>query len=165
MGIIKYFAYGSNMSSKRLKDRVKSAEPIARAILRCHRLKFHKESNDESGKCDIVVSSASDVVWGRVYEIDEKQKKCLDRVEYGYCEKYVTVELDCGSTVRAVTYYANPKKTKLGLKPYTWYKKHVLKGAEEASLPEDYIERVKAIDAVEDCCKEREARELEIYCC
>ena len=168
MSTIKYFAYGSNMSSKRLRDRVKSAEPKERAILRCHRLEFHKKGKDKSGKCDIVLSSAADAVWGRVYHINCKEKETLDCFEglgRGYFEKYVTVELDCGSTVQAVTYYANPKKTKHGLKPYTWYKRHVLKGAKEAHLPPEYIKRIKAIYAKEDCCKEREAKELKIYSC
>lgn len=168
MSTIKYFAYGSNMSICRLRKRVKSAEPVARAILPCHRLEFHKKSKDKSGKCDIVLSSAADAVWGRVFHINSNEKETLDCYEgsgCGYFEKYVTVELDCGSTMRAVTYYANPKKTKLGLKPYTWYKKHVLKGAKEAHLPPEYIKRIKAIDAVKDCCKEREVDELEIYCC
>ena len=157
------------MSSKRLRERVPSAKPIARGILRCHRLAFHKKSKkDESGKCDIVVSSASDVVWGRVYEFDDKQKKCLDRAEglnYGYWKKRVTVELDCGSTVCADTYYADPKKTNPCLKPYTWYVRHVLIGAKEAHLPSDYIKCIEAVDTQEDCNKFREAIELVIYSC
>ena len=168
MSTIKYFAYGSNMSLKRLKYRVKSAKPIARAILRCHRLEFHKIGRDESGKCDIVHSSASDVVWGRVFHINCEHKKDLDCYEGLGCEyfgKDVTVELDCGSTVCAVTYYANPTKTNPRLKPFTWYKKHVLTGAVEARLPEDYIKRIKRIEAKEDCCKKRETDELAIYCC
>ncbi len=174
MGTTKYFAYGSNMSSERLRKRVDSAQPIARAILRCHRLEFHKKGKDKSGKCDIVLSSAADVVWGRVYDIDYKHKKILDCYEglgSGYYEKYVTVELDCGSTISAVTYYANPKKTDPCLKPYSWYKNYVLKGAREAYLPADYIKSIEAIAEVEAdetekaCCKEREAKELEKYCC
>ena len=166
MGTRAYFAYGSNMSLKRLQKRVKCAKPKARAILRCHRLEFHKIGTDGSGKCDIVLSSAADVVWGRVYEIDDKEKKCLDRAEglgCGYFEKDVTVEFDCGSTVCAVTYYANLKKTNPCLKPYTWYKKHVLKGAKEAYLPADYIKRIEEIEAVEDRDICREADELKIY--
>ena len=168
MGTRAYFAYGSNMSLERLKVRVKSAKPIGKGILRCHQLAFHKVSKDRSGKCDIVLSSASDVVWGRVYHIDDKEKKCLDRAEglgCGYFEKDVTVKLDCGSTVCPVTYYADFKKTNPCLKPFTWYKKHVLKGAKEACLPPDYIKRIEEIEATEDCDKEREADELEIYCC
>ena len=163
-----YFAYGSNMSVCRIRNRVESAKPIARAMLRCHRLEFHKIGRDESGKCDIVHSSASDVVWGRVFHINCEHKEDLDSYEglgRGYFEKCVTVELDCGSTVCAVTYYANPTKTNPRLKPFTWYVKHVLTGAKEACLPEDYIKQIEAIEAKVDCCKEREARELEIYCC
>jgi hypothetical protein len=154
------------MSLKRLKYRVKSAKPIARAILRCHRLEFHKISKDGSGKCDIVLSSAADVVWGRLYYIDDKEKERLDCVEglgCGYFEKCVTVEMDCGSTVCAVTYYANPTKTNSCLKPYTWYKKHVLIGAKEAYLPAGYIRCIEEIEAIEDRDKCREEDELKIY--
>ena len=43
--------------------------------------------------------------------------------------------------------------------------KHVLTGAAEAHLPEDYVKRIEEIEAVADCYKEREAIELEIYSC
>lgn len=65
MGTITYFAYGSNMSFKRLKKRVKSAKPKGRGVLRCHRLEFHKVSKDRSGKCDIPLATEADVVWGQ----------------------------------------------------------------------------------------------------
>ena len=166
MGTITYFAYGSNMSVKRLKKRVKSAEPIGRAVLRCHRLAFHKVSRkDGSGKCDIVATKESSEVWGCLYHIDDKDKECLDRYEglgYGYDDKCVTVELDSGVTVRAMTYYATEKDCTL--KPYTWYVKHILVGAKETCLPLDYIKKVDEVKAKEDCDKERERDELKIYC-
>ena len=168
MGTRTYFAYGSNMSLKRLQKKVPSAEPIGVGILRCHRLEFHKKGKDKSGKCDIVLSSAADAVWGRVYHINCEHKKDLDSYEglrREYFGKDVSVELDCGSTVCAVTYYANPTKINPGLKPFTWYKKHVLIGAKEACLPEDYVKRIEEIEAAADCYKEREAIELEIYGC
>ena len=164
MGTITYFAYGSNMSFKRLRKRVCSAEPKERGVLRCHRLAFHKVSKDKSGKCDIPAAKESDVVWGRVYRIDDKDKECLDRYEglgYGYAEKNVTVELDSGTTIRAVTYYATVKDPTL--QPYTWYITHVLVGAKEACLPRDYIKKIEEVKARKDCDKEREAKELGIY--
>ena len=167
MGTITYFAYGSNMSFKRLRKRVRSAEPKERGFLRCHCLAFHKVSKDKSGKCDIVSSKESDMVWGRVYRIDDKDKECLDRYEglgYGYDKKFVTVELDCGRTVCAMTYYVeDDTKKNPSLKPYTWYKKHVLVGAKEACLPPDYIKKIEEVKARKDCDKEREAKELKIY--
>ena len=140
MGTITYFAYGSNMSLKRLQKRVPSAEPKGRAVLRCHRLAFHKVSKDKSGKCDIVPSKESDEVWGRLYHINAEEKKLLDRAEgrgRGYENRCVTVKLDSGCTVCAMTYYATEKDCTL--KPYTWYIKHILVGAKEACLPSDCI--------------------------
>ena len=169
MDTITYFAYGSNMSLERLRKRVPSAEPKGKAVLRCHRLAFHKVSRkDGSGKCDIPPAKESDAVWGRLYHIDDKDKECLDRYEglgYGYDDKCVTVELDSGCTVCAMTYYVkDPTKINPNLKPYTWYQKHVLVGAKESSLPPDYIKKIKEVKAEEDCDKEREAEELGIYC-
>ena len=168
MGTITYFAYGSNMSFKRLRKRVPSAEPKERGVLRCHCLAFHKISRkDGSGKCDIVSSKESDVVWGRLYYINGKEEKRLDRHEglgSGYDKKFVTVELDCGRTVCAMTYYVeDDTKKNPSLKPYTWYKKHVLVGAKEACLPPNYIKSIETIEAVEDPCKKRKAKELGIY--
>ena len=164
MGTITYFAYGSNMSRKRLQKRVSSAEPKGRAVLHCHRLAFHKVSKDKSGKCDIVPSKESDALWGRLYHIDDKDKECLDRYEglgYGYENKCVTLKLDSGCTVCAMTYYATEKDCTL--KPYTWYIKHILVGAKEACLPSDYIKQIEEVEAEKDPCKKREWEELKIY--
>ena len=101
---------------------------------------------------------------GRLYHIDAKEKGLLDCAEgrgRGYNDKCVTVELDSGTTVCAVTYCAT--ETDPNLKPYTWYKKHVLVGAKEACLPPDYIKSLEEVEAKEDCDKEREAKELKIY--
>ena len=119
MGTITYFAYGSNMSLKRLRKRIGSAAPIGRGVLRCHRLAFHKVSKDKSGKCDIPPATDCDVVWGRLYHIDDRDKGRLDRYEgvgYGYEKKCVTVESESGETVRAMTYYVKDdtyKKSKI----------------------------------------------------
>ncbi len=165
MGTITYFAYGSNMSRKRLQKRVSSAEPKGRAVLRYHRLAFHKVSRkDKSGKCDIPSASGSDVVWGRLYHIDDKDKECLDRYEglgYGYAKRDVMVELNSCTTVCAMTYYATEKDSTL--KPYTWYIKHILIGAKEACLPPDYITQIEEVEAEKDPCKKREWEELKIY--
>lgn len=152
------------MSSKRLKGRVPSAIAIGKGILQEHRLVFHKISNkDGSGKCD-VIKSQSDEVIGVLFKIDETEKPTLDRVEGlndGYDEKAVNVELESGVTVSAVTYFAT--NTDPSLKPYTWYIRHVLEGAREAQLPDEYIKVIMETAATEDSNKQREADELAIY--
>ena len=54
MDKILYFAYGSNMFSRRLKHstRVPSAEVVGVGSIKGYRLTFDKRSNDGSGKCD-----------------------------------------------------------------------------------------------------------------
>ena len=56
---MRYFAYGSNMSSRRLRERMPGARAESRAILPCHRLAWHKIGKDGSGKCDIVADQDS----------------------------------------------------------------------------------------------------------
>jgi hypothetical protein len=47
-----YFAYGSNMSTARLRQRMPSCKPLGTAVLSEHKLRFHKRSTDQSGKCN-----------------------------------------------------------------------------------------------------------------
>ena len=163
MSKLRYFAFGSNMSSRRLKARVPSARVIGPGVLPGHRLAFHKVSKDGSAKCDIL-PSGSDRVQGVLFEIDEAEKPLLDRAEGlgdGYEQKTVDVLLPSAVTERAFTYFAT--RVDAGLQPYSWYKRHVLEGAREARLPPAYIEMLEQFEAVEDPDREREARELAIY--
>lgn len=162
-----YFAYGSNMSLSRLKKRVPSAVSLGCHKLNEHDLRFHKSSKDSSGKCDAyLTSNADDVIYGALFKIDPIEKSALDRAEglgYGYNEKEVIVIAQDGSSIKAITYFAtNIDKT---LKPYSWYMRHVLTGAKETSLPTEYIEnKINSIESIEDRDKDRNAKELAIYC-
>ena len=49
------------------------------------------------------------------------------------------------------------------LRPYHWYKRHVLIGARENNLPAEYIEHIEAIEAIDDPDKQRCSREIAIY--
>lgn len=70
-----YFAYGSNMSERRLKKRVCSAKVIGTGILDNHCLTFHKLSRkDGSGKCTIEYSE-SDKVYGVLFKVNKKTRK------------------------------------------------------------------------------------------
>ena len=50
MSTFLYFAYGSNMSERRLQKRVDSAKVVGTGGLKNHCLTFHKVSKDESRK-------------------------------------------------------------------------------------------------------------------
>ena len=147
-----YFAYGSNMSSERLRARTPSAISLGRARLPGYTLCWHKLGRDGSGKCDIEPSDApGTTVWGVLYEIDRAERDGLDSVEglgVGYDEHTVQVETD--TVVReAVTYNARRGKIDAALRTLDWYKRFVLRGATEHGLPSEYVARLTAVAVAE----------------
>jgi hypothetical protein len=163
---ILYFAYGSNMAPQRLQARVPSAEPLQRAQLAGHELRFHKHSRvDGSAKCDACCTGeAGHIVQGLLYRMDAAEKPFLDQCEglgKGYEIKQVELLLEQGGSVRAFTYYATDIHP--DLQPYQWYKEHVLRGARYAGLSEAYIRAIAAVEARADPDRSRHARELAIY--
>jgi len=165
-GSFLYFAYGSNMGLRRLRapSRAPTATFLSAAVVRSRELTFDKVGQDGSGKCDCASSSDSAaVVWGCVFEIAEQDRAALDRAEgkgYGYDPATIAVEAPSGIFV-AHTYLATRKSHHL--KPFDWYKHHVMVGAKEASLPAVYIARIASVLAVPDPDDERRRRELAIY--
>ena len=163
---MKYFAYGSNMSTARLKMRVPSAVPLGRHTLKEHDLRFHKYSKDGSGKCDaFYTGNVNDIIFGVLFEINSSEKTELDKVEglgYGYDEKEVTVSATDGSSFKAATYIAT--NIDKDLKPYSWYVNHVLIGAIEFSLPDDYVQmKIREVLSLDDLDKERDEKQRTVH--
>ncbi|MCX4191061.1 gamma-glutamylcyclotransferase family protein [Methylophaga sp. OBS1] len=159
-----YFAYGSNMSSKRLQARVPSASFYARARLRGHQLRFHKHSTvDNSAKCDAFkTDEADDVTHGILFLFNADEQAKLDSCEgAGYQITQVEVELEDGKRVTALTYLAIHIEPRL--RPYPWYKRHVLEGAREHALPAEYIAWIEAVETQEDPNQQRSQDELTIH--
>lgn len=60
-----YFAYGSNMSRSRLRERAPSAEALGCFALNGYDLGFHKSGKDGSAKCDAYFTAdTGDVIYG-----------------------------------------------------------------------------------------------------
>ena len=79
----------------------------------------------------------------------------------GYEQKDVLIEMADGTAVRAFCYCATAIDP--GLKPFDWYKEHVLMGARENNLPEVNILGIKSIEAVWYSDTIRRECELSIY--
>jgi gamma-glutamylcyclotransferase len=160
-----YFAYGSNLSLARIGARIDSPAVVAQAALRHHRLAFHKCGRDGSAKCDAFhTGEAGDRVLGIVYRIDARQRARLDDVEglgRGYDVKQVMVQLAQGGVAEAFTYFATRIDDRL--RPFDWYKAHVLHGAREHGLPADYVASLAAVEAVTDADAGRRTQELSLY--
>ena len=165
MGTIDYFAYGSNMSTARIRRRVGSAAVVSIAYLPGHRLQFHKRGADGSAKCDIEhTRSNHDRVHGVIFEVHSDEMLLLDYFEglgNGYEKKPVSVYLPDGSTRIAATYYAT--HIDASLQPYHWYREHVLRGAREHGLPHEHIAAIEAVASTADPDDAKHKEELSIY--
>lgn len=164
MSTVVYFAYGSNMSQRRLQARVPSAEFQGIGILAGHAIAFHMASNrDGSAKCDVIKSETA-TVYGALFKMAAAELSDLDACEgkgNGYERRIVTVENRAGSHVDAWIYVAT--HTDPRVRPYTWYKYHVLEGAREANLPIEYQKFIEATKTVKDPDRQRASNELAIY--
>ncbi len=161
MSKILYFAYGSNMDTARLRYRVPSCRFRCTAQLQKFQLRFHKRSKDGSGKSNAFYTGAlTDNVFGVVFEIPLDEKAALDRAEglgRGYNKQSLSVLSPDGKELQVQTYIADPSVVDENLRPYSWYKDFVLKGAAEHRLPSEYIEsQIKSVLAVVDPDKKRE---------
>jgi hypothetical protein len=168
MSTILYFAYGSNMSTPRLRYRVPGCRFEFVARLPNYKLCFHKRSNDGSVKCNAFkTAEPTDAVIGAVYEIPTNEKRALDDAEglgSGYHEETVRVLSPEGEKVAVRTFIADASFIDDSLQPYSWYKDFVFAGAEEHQLPPEYVEsRIGAVHAICDPNPQREqARRAEI---
>lgn len=155
------FAYGSNMLSARLRERVSSARPAGTACLAGFSLRWHKVSMDGSGKCNVVEDATPGAcVWGVVFAIDCAQKDSLDKAEglgNGYGIREVNVMLG-GATLAAQAYVAT--RTDAAYLPYDWYKALVVAGAREHDLPPDYVAVLEAQPCIADANEERRRKNL-----
>jgi gamma-glutamylcyclotransferase len=155
-----YFAYGSNMLTRRLTaaDRAPSAKRVGIGYVEGRRLTFHKVSQDGSGKCDAEATpKTANRVYGVIFEIASTEEGALDKAEAlgnGYAKVHVLVVTAKGM-VEPKAYIATNKD--LTLRPYHWYKAIVLAGAVEHGLPKDYVEWLRTFESIEDPDAQRRA--------
>jgi gamma-glutamylcyclotransferase (GGCT)/AIG2-like uncharacterized protein YtfP len=135
-----YFAYGSNLASRRLLARAPGARARGRARLAGWRLVADKPGRDGSAKVNIAPDPAGSV-WGALWELREQDLRELDRHEGGYARVAVRVEAEAGAL--EATAYASPLRGAPGLARD--YKELVLEGAREQELPAAWIAALEAL--------------------
>ena len=139
----KVFAYGSNMWSARMFDRVGSARTWGLAKIDDMIIEFNKVGSvDGTGKANIV-NRKNQTVYGVIYEMDPDDLLTLDSIEKGYQRnqlKFTDIE---GNYLHAFTYISS--LTDSSLRPTPEYKDFVVGGALEHRLPICYINRLSQI--------------------
>ena len=162
---LKYFAFGSNLASARLLQRIPAASVSCVATLSEHQLCWRKNDRGQSGKCDIDFTGDRDhLVYGVLYHMTHDEKLELDVYEtagFGYDHKTVEVTTLLGDSIEAFTYFA--LDIDHSQQPFHWYKEHVLRGALEHDFPLHYVEQIRATPSIDDHDPQRHQRELSIY--
>ena len=132
--------------------------------LPAHDLLFNKKSTDDkSGKANVAAHAGSDV-WGVLYTIPDADLDKLDKGEGGYRRVRLSLRLTNNTNTDAWVYVAKKPEDDPALRPYTWYKRFLVEGAREHSLPEDYIAQLERIDAVADTDERRDREKRELAC-
>lgn len=145
MSTFDHFAYGSNLSSPRLRARCPSAKPLAVGFVRGRQLRFHKVGRDGTAKADAYWTGCpDDVVWGVIYRCRLDDRAELDRCEslgVGYEESVVEVQV--GDNVwTTFLYQAMAHRIDTSMGPADWYLAHVVAGAKEHGFPEPYRQMI-----------------------
>jgi len=134
------------------------------AVLPGHRLVFNKKSTDDkSGKANVAAHAGSDV-WGVLYAVPDGDLDKLDKGEGGYRRVRLSLRLVDNTSTGAWVYVAKKPKDDPALRPYTWYKRFLVEGAREHSLPEDYIAELDRIAAVADTDERRDREKRALAC-
>lgn len=137
-----YFAYGSNMRTARLRERVGPVQALGPARLPGHALRTDKPGRDGTAKANLRRSPDA-AVHGVLFELTEDALAILDRFEGGYRRERVRVELSTGERVEAITYVSERRGRDPRLAAE--YLGHLVAGAREHGLPDAWIAILEAL--------------------
>lgn len=147
MNRINYFAYGSNMTEKRMRDRQVVVYSRSFAYLNGFQLCFNipDEKYSLAGYANIIVKP-EEVVEGVLYEVDQDSLFNLDKYEIGFERSDVTVFDKRNQPIEAVTYISWRSQNAPELLPSSWYMDYLLGGCD--LLSKEYIQILKAYETI-----------------
>lgn len=137
-----YFAYGSNMSYKRLYERVGKCKKIGNHTLEGYELTFNY-GNDKESFANLKENENS-TIEGVVYELTLKQLQLLDYYEGNNNPNYYYRMCDIYKN-RALHFYISFNTRKVFEKPISFnYYNHLLAGCVENNLTtyKKYLEKI-----------------------
>ncbi len=149
-----YFAYGSNMDWKQMKERCPSTRFVGIAVLSDHRLAFTRKSGSLCCGVADAVREVGRKLWGVVYEVSDLDLDSLDEYEgyrpgrqtNSYWRRECMVFLDGEDTrpVISFIYFADTQPNPP--LPNQAYKNLILSGARHWHLPDEYLAELEQIE-------------------
>jgi gamma-glutamylcyclotransferase len=140
-----YFAYGTLLGARHMRDRYPSAEALGLAFYDRHELTFLRYATELEGGCSIAANSEA-ILFGVLYRIsDEDMARLLavDGQAHWYEARHIEVTRVAGGRVPAVTLRVNGNRG--AWVPPNAYGRLITEGALEANLPEEYRARLNEI--------------------
>jgi len=102
-----YFAYGSNLSKKQIRERCPASKPVSIVTLHHYKLVFSGWSRRWRGGIATIQPFRGERVLGAIYEVSEEDLRRLDKYQGApdaYTRMKVGVNSDFGELIEAVTY-------------------------------------------------------------
>lgn len=152
-----YFAYGSNLLTKRLRLNNPSAVRNGIGRLDDYELGFASYSTRWKGAVATVSAKKGKHVWGSIWELDIENLKTLDEQEGVPKGIYVRLELDivrmdgkvqkCQlyKLTKEAEYIEDMQELPVDRRPSPAYLTTILLGAKESRLPKEYIDFLNKI--------------------
>lgn len=142
-----YFAYGSNLSTKFIRDYTPSATFVMKADLPNYKVEFRHYSSNLGGGISSIVETPGAMVKGVIYDVAESELEELDILENVpegiYRRDTYLVLGEDGHWHRADLYrVSNPTGPYAPSKEYVEF---MIEGASEHGLDADYVENLIAI--------------------
>lgn len=162
-----YFAYGSNMLTQRLQARCPSATLVGPAFASGFSIAMNKKSTDTSGKATLIAarSDTSIGTFGVVFEIRLDERRKLDDAEgraYGRKDQFEVTLVQGNRPHTTSTYIAGDDHLAPRLLPFCWYRALIIAGAEQHSLPNKHIARLRALPFRNDPEPHRPSRKIAV---
>lgn len=146
--MVLYFAYGSNINVKQMKQRCPSTEFYSHATLKGYKLVFPRQSARWSGGVAGIEPSSKEYVEGVVYSISTEDLKRLDDFEGvpdgRYYRKKIRVTLADGKEIDTWIYFASPEGIGDFL-PSRKYIETIIEGAKEHHFPKASIKKLHSL--------------------
>lgn len=135
------------MDREQMAERCPGARALGAARLAGWRLTFTRDSPAWGGGVGHIEMAPGDEVWGVLWDLTDDHLASLDEYEGiaigAYVRDRVTVRLE-DRGVEAEVYIAVPRGYK---QPSKRYLSALVRGAEAHGCPDEYVERLRAIDS------------------
>lgn len=142
-----YFAYGSNLSTRFIRDYTPSAKPVMKAELANYQVEFRHYSEDLGGGISSIIDTPGALVRGVIYDVPQSELEQLDILESVpeglYRRDTFVVMGEDGRWHRADLYRVSTPGGPYP--PSTSYVDFMIEGAREHGLDAEYVERLVAL--------------------